>query len=120
LTDADRAAIRSHKADLLAALKADQERTATGHLEYLGRLAQAPGGPMPTLPTMKIGAGDVTAGMMLIRICRENSVGLRLDPDGTLVVESHGRAWRALVDDLERHVDEVAQLIEAGWCPFDA
>src|ERR1700680_8484 len=33
----------------------------------------------------------------LIRICREHGVDLRLEPDGTLVVTSNGRAWRSLV-----------------------
>jgi hypothetical protein len=51
----------------------------------------------------------------LIRTCREYGVGLRLEPDGTLVVESNGRAWRSLVRAIEAHVDAVAQLIEAGW-----
>jgi hypothetical protein len=51
----------------------------------------------------------------LIRTCREYGVGLRLEPDGILVVESNGRAWRSLVRAIEAHVDAVAQLIEARW-----
>src|SRR5450755_3942427 len=34
----------------------------------------------------------------LIRNCKEYGVGLRVEPDGTLVVSSNGRAWRSLVD----------------------
>jgi hypothetical protein len=56
----------------------------------------------------------------LIRTCREHGVGLRLEPDGTLVVESNGRAWRSLVRSIEAHVDAVAQLIEARWDSNDA
>jgi len=56
----------------------------------------------------------------LIRTCREYGVGLRLEPDGTLVVESNGKAWRSLVRAIEAHVDAVAQLIEARWDSNDA
>ncbi len=51
----------------------------------------------------------------LIRTCKEHGVGLRLDPDGTLVVTSNGRAWRSLVDALEANVDAVAELVSTGW-----
>jgi len=51
----------------------------------------------------------------LIRTCKEHGVGLRLDPDGTLVVTSNGRAWRSLVDAIEVNVDAVAELVSAGW-----
>jgi hypothetical protein len=47
-------------------------------------------------------------------------VGLRLQPDGTLVVTSNGRAWRSLVDAIEANVDVVAELIWAGWDGSDA
>jgi TubC N-terminal docking domain len=51
----------------------------------------------------------------LIRTCKEYGVGLRLEPDGMLVVTSNGRAWRSLVDALEENVDAVAELVSAGW-----
>jgi hypothetical protein len=44
-----------------------------------------------------------------------------MEPDGTLVVESNGRAaWRSLVRAIEAHVEGVAQLIEASWDTNDA
>ena len=56
----------------------------------------------------------------LIRTCREYGVGLKLDPDGTLVIVSNGNAWRALVNAIEAHVDEVTALVAAGWNGLDA
>jgi hypothetical protein len=56
----------------------------------------------------------------LIRTCREYGIGLRLDPDGTLVVTSNGAAWRALVDEIEAHVDDIAELVAANWDSTDA
>ena len=38
-----------------------------------------------------------------------------IEPDGTLVVASNGRAWRSLVDALEANVDAVAELVSTGW-----
>jgi hypothetical protein len=58
--------------------------------------------------------------MDLIRTCREFGIGLRLDPDGTLVVVSNGKAWRSLVDQIETHIDAVVELIMAGWISTDA
>jgi hypothetical protein len=58
---------------------------------------------------------DLEAARSLIRTCKEHGVGLRLEPDGTLVVASNGRAWRSLVDALEENVDAVAELVSAGW-----
>jgi hypothetical protein len=58
--------------------------------------------------------------MELVRTCREFGVGLRLDPDGTLVVVSNGKAWRSLVNEIELHIDAVAELIMAGWDSTDA
>jgi hypothetical protein len=55
------------------------------------------------------------AARSLIRICKEHGVGLRLEPDGTLVVASNGRAWRSLVDAIEENVDAVAELVSVGW-----
>jgi hypothetical protein len=60
------------------------------------------------------------AAKSLIRTCREYGVGLQLDPDGTLVVQCNGRAWRSLVDAIEVHIDSVAELIIAGWDSTDA
>ena len=56
----------------------------------------------------------------LIRTCKEYGVGLRLEPDGMLVVTSNGRAWRSLVDAIDANVDAVAELISAGWDGNDA
>lgn len=56
----------------------------------------------------------------LIRTCKEHGVGLCLEPDGTLVLTSNGRAWRSLVDDIDENVDAVAELISAGWDGSDA
>ncbi len=47
----------------------------------------------------------------LIDTCRQYGVGLRVDPDGTLVVESHGRAWRSLVQKIGAHADEIANML---------
>jgi hypothetical protein len=55
------------------------------------------------------------AARSLIRTCKEHGVGLRLEPDGTLVVASNGRAWRSLVDSIEENVDAVAELVSVGW-----
>jgi hypothetical protein len=62
----------------------------------------------------------LSAAKSLIRTCREYGVGLRLDPDGALVVVSNGRAWRSLVSAIEAHVDDIAQLIVTGWDGTDA
>lgn len=51
----------------------------------------------------------------LVRTCCEHGIGLRLEEDGTLVVLSNGKAWRALVDAIEANVDEVARLVADGW-----
>jgi hypothetical protein len=57
---------------------------------------------------------DLEAARSLIRTCKENGVGLRLEPDGTLVVTSNGRAWHSLVDAIEVNVDAVAELVSTG------
>ena len=56
----------------------------------------------------------------LIRMCREHGIGLRLEPDGTLVLQSNGRAWRGLVAAIEAHVDDVAALVAQGWDGTDS
>jgi hypothetical protein len=50
----------------------------------------------------------------IVRTCRRHGVALRVDPDGTLVVLSNGRAWRSLVAAIEAHVDDVAALVAPG------
>jgi hypothetical protein len=47
----------------------------------------------------------------LIDTCRQYDVGLRVDPDGTLVVESYGRAWRSLVQAIGAHADGIANML---------
>ncbi len=47
----------------------------------------------------------------LIDVCRRCGVGLRIDPDGTLVVESYGKAWRALIGAIAAYVDEIASIL---------
>jgi len=107
LTDADRQAIRAHKATLLLILlRSEQVEMETN------RLANADGWrPLPE---------HDSAARSLMRTCREYGVGLRVDPDGTLVIESHGRAWRSLITAIEAHADAIAVLIESGWTPIDA
>lgn len=61
-----------------------------------------------------------TEAKMLIRMCVEYGVGLRLESDGTLVVVSNGRAWRSLVNEIEAHAEEIAQLLAEAWEPRDA
>jgi hypothetical protein len=61
-----------------------------------------------------------SAARSLMRTCREYGVGLRVDPDGTLVVESNGKAWQSLVRAITAHADAIATLIESGWPSFDA
>ena len=76
----------------------DHDATAPSHNEYVGR----------------------TPAGTLIRTCLEYGVGLRVEPDGTLVVASNGKAWRSLIDAIEAHVDEIAVLILNKWSPYDA
>lgn len=38
-------------------------------------------------------------------------VGLRIDPDGALVVESYGKAWRVLVGAVAASVYEIASIL---------
>jgi hypothetical protein len=46
----------------------------------------------------------------LIEICRAEGIGLRVTAD-EVIVQSHGRAWRALVDEIYDHTSEIAELI---------
>jgi hypothetical protein len=62
---------------------------------------------------------DRIAAMSLLRTCREYRVTLKIDPDGTLVVVSNGRAWRSLVNAIEVHVDYIVKLLVAGWDATD-
>jgi hypothetical protein len=68
----------------------------------------------PTLPAATPML-ETSVAKSLIRTCLEHGVGLRLDPDDTLVIVSNGHAWRSLVDAIEAHVDDVAALVAAGW-----
>jgi hypothetical protein len=47
----------------------------------------------------------------LIDVCLCYGIGLRVDPDGTVVIESYGKAWRALVGAIAAHVDEIASIL---------
>lgn len=72
----------------------------------------------PSPPDLRRGRearSDREEAQSLIQTCKEYGIGLRLEPDGTVVVESNGKAWRALVRDLEKNVDQVAELIALGW-----
>jgi hypothetical protein len=91
--------------ELLLKPRYDHDPSEPGNTEYLDPIA-----PSDRLEPAR----------WLIRTCREYGVGLRLEADGTLVVESNGRAWRSLVRSIETHVDVVAQLIEARWDSNDA
>jgi hypothetical protein len=93
LTDDDRAAIRSHKPELLRLLSND-----------------GPGNPN-WLPAHSI-----------VDTCRRYGVALSIDPDGTLIVGRRGataeepsQPWADLVHAIEAHADVVADLVLAGW-----
>jgi hypothetical protein len=47
----------------------------------------------------------------IIEICHAHGVGLRIEPDGTVVIESYGRAWHALIEAIAAHVDEIASIL---------
>ena len=58
----------------------------------------------------------------IVETCQHYRVALRIDDAGDLVVGKAGaradaptQPWRSLELALEAHVDEVAELIEAGW-----
>jgi len=53
---------------------------------------------------------DATSGS-LIDVCRKYGVGLRIVRDGTVVVESYGKGWHALVGAIAAHVDEIASIL---------
>jgi hypothetical protein len=87
--------------------------------EVLDRIRRHKPELLALLERKKPSAAQVEA-RRLIRMCQEYGVGLRLEPDGTLVVSSNGRAWRSLVDAIEAEVEAVAELILAGWEGSDA
>jgi hypothetical protein len=105
--------IKAHKVELLALLH-DPCRTSTATSDD----DQTQHG-IPDIAESQ-DSESITAAMSLIRTCKEYGVGLRLEPDGTLVVKSNGRAWRSLIRAIEAHVDEVARLIEQKWNPCQA
>jgi hypothetical protein len=111
-----RRAAAENKAELLRLLaEPDAAHIAQLDAEYHGRDRLA--------KTFLLNPGPIdalAAAKSLIRTCRECGVGLRLEADGTLVIESNGRAWRSLVRSIEAQVDAVAQLIEARWDSDDA
>jgi hypothetical protein len=80
--------IHAHKAELLALL-ARQSADTVDRVE---------------IPT------DATPES-LIDICRFYGVCLRIDPDRTVIVESYGKAWCALVGAIAAHVDEIASIL---------
>ena len=88
LTTQDIERIRAAKADLLALLDSS---------------------PLDIGDRIEI-RGDATPES-LIDICCRSRVGLRIDPDGTVVVESYGNAWFALVRAIAAHVDEIASIL---------
>lgn len=84
--------------------------------KYLDLISEAPDRPRGPEPEPH-GSADAARHMArnLVRTCCEYGIGLRLEEDGTLVVVSNGKAWRALVDAIEANVDEVANLVADGW-----
>lgn len=106
-----------HDADKTIARGYDLDPTAPSHLEYQERQTRA---RLIEAAEEERRAGLVTcppraAAKSLIRTCREHGVGLHVESDGTLVVESNGHAWRSLVDAIEIHADDVAVLVASGW-----
>jgi len=100
--------IHAHKSALLAHLHGQQEDTD------IDRLARCDG--WERLPP----AG--TPAYSIVETCQHYGVALRIDDAGDLVVGKAGakaeaptQPWRSLVMALEAHVDEVAELIGAGW-----
>ncbi len=94
LTDADRAAIRAAKTDLLVHLRREQDRAAS----YL------------------------TPAESIIKTCRAHGVALRIDEGGDLVVGKAGakadeptQPWPSLLVEIEANLEPVARLVEAGW-----
>lgn len=65
--------------------------------------------------------GSITPAESLLGTCARHDVALKLDDDGTLVVnceKAQGLTpgdWQALKTSLEAHVKAVAQLVAAGW-----
>jgi hypothetical protein len=105
--------------DRLLARGFEHKPAAPGHDDILARARQTKCLVQRT-NILEAPIESLALAKSLIRTCREFGVGLRLETDGTLVVESNGRAWRSLVQAIEIHDDGVAQLIEAKWDSNDA
>jgi hypothetical protein len=122
--------VRSHKAELVALLSTPQPDSEAERVARLDarheqdRLIGRGHDVDPTAPSYVDWAAsripENSPARSLIRTCREYGVGLRLDPHGTLVVLSNGRAWRSLVAAIEAHVDDIALLLATGWNGNDA
>ena len=102
------AAAGRHKAELLAYLCQEQEGREV--------CCKDVGGGYKALPP------DRTPAYSLLETCRRYGVTLRIDDGGDVVVGKAGakadeptQPWPSLLMALEAHVDEVAELIEAGW-----
>lgn len=100
---------------------------APGRAEYLANVRDAEiagltrasdGSQTPALSPAQL--DQLAAAKSLLKTCRQHGVGLRLEPDGSFVVESNGKAWRSLVDSIEAHADEIARLLGENWEPYDA
>jgi hypothetical protein len=105
--------IERYEADKAASRGFDVDPNAPSHAEWAVRSGRYEVERIPHAPPR-------SAAKTLLRTCKEHGVGLRLDPDGTLVVVSNGRAWRSLVTALEAHVDAVAVLLAEGCDGSDA
>ncbi len=47
----------------------------------------------------------------LIAVCHRRGIGLSLDDNSTLIIETTGRAWASLRDALERHAASIATIL---------
>jgi hypothetical protein len=113
LTDADRAAIRAAKAELLKLLAAaglhDREE------DEIDRVASGDGWRPPPEPRQP--------AYGILETCQRYGVALRIDrATGDLVVGRAGanaeeptQPWTSLLHALETHLEAVARLVKSGW-----
>ena len=78
--------IRKHKTQIIA------------HLKDRDRVSQITHSAAPS------------AAAEIISTCQQHNVRLRMDGDD-LVVESNGNAWTALIDAIEKHLEEVVAIL---------
>lgn len=113
LTDADRAAIRAAKSELLKLLAASGLHARQE--DEIDRIARADvWRPPPHTAHPAYG---------ILETCQYYGVALRIDPaTGDLVVGRAGakaeeptQPWPSLLHALETHLESVAQLVESGW-----